>query len=384
MGRASRDRIRPHRGRYTQWTGQPGGGDGITTATGSTTGLRVLDMGTVEQGANSEAKVLSLDMPNEFDDTIHSEIRLWCANIPDFTEHVWRAALERDRNVPATLTTAMSNDADLPTNPYSAIKATANGAASADPDVYNAVAKRIQQMHLQLQVGNAGLIYEQKESPFSAPILFLEAHRLPNDQNQLGLNPRNPAFDRVTGHMFTFTDVGVFLVDTVNGIERWRLLGEVKDESVNLTTSEEHITWEADKPLVRYQIARASFEDGIVFRMDGMNPEVWGKSWHSEPYHNPTTREVYVDHSAEDSDVIEGKIVVRWRTRGGYLCTGTIERGVAMRGDFTPGEQDFSGAEVTVQGLADDDALVMRIAISDTPVTYSPIPLIYKTIAAAS
>lgn len=367
----------------SKWTGTVGTDPTVGT---EQTNLEVLDFGVVEQDDNSFAQAITVEFPSNFDDTVYSQVRAWVANQPALDGHAWMIEFAANALFPAvSLAAPLTNGVTLPTSPFDAIKRTAAGAASSGSDVYIPANKRIKNVLLQLQTASGAEIYNQLDSLLAPLVLYLEYARRPQHAHQM-LGIEHVAFDSLSyEQLFTFSDVDVFWVETIDDVEYYWQVGAIKDETVSMTPTEEMIEWGKFKPKVPVHMARNGAGDEIKFKLDELSPKVWAAALQTAPTANSTDRTIDIVHQALLSDVFKGKWCIQWKTLGKFLVRAIVPQATISQAEFAPGADDFAGAEITLKALATpNQRTLMTVKASDTPVELVRVPFIYEVIEATS
>jgi hypothetical protein len=362
---------------WSEWETPTVALDPLTTGT-EVTDKEEIDMGSVAGGANTDAKALTVEFEDDFDDTVN-EVRLWLLNNPQHTGHTWRADMDSGLLMPAVSLDATlpvtGTDADLRGSPF---ESNHEQLAAA---VYDSTNKRIATILIQLVAAASPKVWDQDATPYAAPALVANIYRRAKT-----LDGAVASLDLELGELFTFSSTDLYLVETdSSGNEYWQLVAEIKDDSISIGITEEHVQWQKYKPTTTIHQARASITDSISFQIDQCNPKLMALGLQTVVSENTAHRTLDVSHDAKVSAVKRRKWVVGWNNVGAHRVYAEVKSGVLKpAGEMVPGGGDFSGMAMTLDALTTSPTSarkVIQFKISDAPVEQAIIPLNYNVTA---
>lgn len=370
---------------WSEWTGVFAT-DPITAGTEQANVVE-LDMGSASSGTNTDAKAVSLEFPDSFDDSVFASngFHIWLANDPGLADHVWAAEFEGGALFPAVSLDAVlagTTAKKIASNPWDTARhigtAGEYDAATTPSD------KRIATILLQLQLGAASALRNSKNELTFCPWLIAEFPRM--DAGVTTLRPDSGSFDEEAGHFFAFSEMKIWEISDSVGVqgstERWNLLGSIRDSTVEMTANREIIEWRRGKPLTTVHQAISDATAVITFAFDQPTPDFEARSNQTtaQNFDSRATVGYAIDGRSCNNGVIERGYCVEWTTIGGFIKRAYVPRGVLKRtGAVMPGgESEFASQQFEITGLAAGvNKILLQEECTKTPVEQAILPIAY-------
>ncbi len=381
MANAAANRVSQVCPKWSEWI------DVLFAADPIATGTEVPDKTAIDMGAapgvstNSDAQALTLEMPSNFDDSVHNiDSLLWLANNPQKTDITFVAEYETGAVMPAVSLDAPlagTTAATLAGSPYQVPAAHKKTTVNE----YDATENRIETIIIQLQQGLAAPAYKQDEAIHLAPQLMIESPRTEFGAQDRILREDAISMDLESGHLFAYPNDRIYFVENIDtSTEQWLLLPDVREDSIEYTAAKDFAIWKKGRPEVEFHRAISTVEATLTFTTGQMSPELLALSMQTTATRNSSRRDISVsiDGATCITGVREGTWVHEYQTIGGFVCRMIIGRGVLKL--TGPGGGDFMEHTWEVTALARGNGRVLaEKRYSDTPRLVESIPLIFRT-----
>lgn len=306
------------------------------SATTETPDIEELDLGSAAASANGPARAITLEFADDFDDSVFG-VDFWGCNLPTLGGYLISIEQGNAAVFAATATTALTNGVSLPGSPLSAVRGLAN--------LYQSSNKRVREIILQFQRGAGTSLWNQANEEAAPPYLIMEVLRRLKTTTRLRID--GPMLDKIAGHGFKFTDVQLYINRGTTAVPKWHWVEAVKENTIELTESEEHAEWAKDHPQSVYQTARQKLTAELAFQLDVEDPILLPMLNQTSAKRDTTRDLLTYKQSTRNADTIELEMAIRYRTTGGHTVTKRMPRVTLMQdGANTPGSDDYSGVKV--------------------------------------